>query len=59
MKSIDEQIEVMEAFSRGEVIQKLCQQEGISKWVDDGDPLWYWLDYDYRVKPPRHLHIVR
>lgn len=48
-KSIDEMIEVMQAFKAGRKIQtRITSNDG---WVDVVSPSWMWAGSDYRVKP--------
>jgi hypothetical protein len=52
-----EKIAVMQAFLDGKKIQ---WTGGGSEWSDfDGEPIWNWLQYDYRIKPePREFLIA-
>lgn len=50
MKTLREQIEVMEAFERGEKIQVNYSLNDPEYWVDIENPVWDWHFYDYRVK---------
>lgn len=47
MKTLDEMIEVMQAFKNGQPIEckLLCQPN----WQDTTDPRWNWRDFDYRI----------
>ena len=48
MKTIQEKIEIMQAYERGDQIQV----KGSSiEWIDIVSPKWDWINYDYRVKP--------
>lgn len=47
MKTIEEKIEVMQAFSNN----KQIQEKEDYRWVDVKEPTWNWEKYDYRVKP--------
>ena len=49
MKSINEMIEIMQAFERGEQIEIFLEMEG--KWEENCNPQWDWTHFDYRVKP--------
>lgn len=49
MKTIAEQISVMEAYQGGKTIQKSFY--GINDYRDVSNPKWNWAEYDYRVKP--------
>ncbi|ABS44638.1 hypothetical protein JJD26997_0295 [Campylobacter jejuni subsp. doylei 269.97] len=51
MKTLREQIEVMEAFERGEKIQANYKLKNFEYWEDTKNPIWDWHFYDYRVKP--------
>lgn len=51
MKTLREQIEVMEAFERGEKIQANNKLSNFKYWKDVKNPIWDWHCYDYRVKP--------
>lgn len=51
MKTLREQIEVMEAFERGEKIQANYKLQKFKVWEDVKNPVWDWHCYDYRVKP--------
>ncbi|HEC2743743.1 TPA: hypothetical protein R2L51_001652 [Campylobacter jejuni] len=51
MKTLREQIEVMQAFERGEKIQAHCKLKDLEYWEDTQNPEWDWHFYDYRVKP--------
>lgn len=50
MKTLREQIEVMEAFERGEKIQANYKLKDLEYWEDTKNPEWDWHCYDYRVK---------
>ncbi|HEF3689594.1 TPA: hypothetical protein SAF90_001724 [Campylobacter jejuni] len=50
MKTLREQIEVMEAFERGEKIQSNYKLKDLEYWEDTKNPEWDWHFYDYRVK---------
>ena len=47
MKTIKEMIEVMKAYDRGEQIECFNDEE----WKYVKNPVWDWLNNDYRVKP--------
>lgn len=49
MKTTEEMIEVMQAYLRGEKIQRFGVLSG---WAPDDGPLWDWSAYDYRITPP-------
>ena len=48
MKTIEEQIEVMQHFANGGEIEFFH-----GAWVPLIDPDWNWVDYDYRIAKPR------
>lgn len=53
MTTLNEQIEVMQAFGRGEAIEYTCPEvhlKGI--WYHATTPIWNWECYDYRVWEP-------
>ncbi|ENY9535374.1 hypothetical protein ACM1X7_000831 [Campylobacter jejuni] len=50
MKTLREQIEIMEAFERGEKIQAHYKLKDLEYWEDTENPEWDWHFYDYRVK---------
>ena len=50
MKTVEEQIAVMQAFVRGEQIQILS---GGGEWVDVSDPSFNWASINYRVRPAK------
>lgn len=56
--NIDEMIEVMQAYARGEIIQ-LCDikndEENSDNWEDIKDPSWNWGYFNYRVKPAKKV----
>ena len=47
MKTTKEMIEVMQAYDRGEQIECFNNM----KWKDVKNPVWDWLNNNYRVKP--------
>ena len=49
MKTTKEKIEVMQAYDRGEQIE--CFND--KQWKDVNNPIWDWLNNDYRVKPKK------
>ena len=52
MKTLSEQIKVMQAALRGEEIQRIYLANGnIWHRFDDIDNCFNWAAYDYRVKP--------
>ena len=54
MKTTKEMIEVMQAYESGEQIEFCYNDENIKVWENtDGEPLWNWVDTDYRVKPKK------
>lgn len=53
-----EMIEVMQAYERGEQIEYREAYGSISNkdewddsWYEVDEPIWNWVDWDYRVKP--------
>lgn len=48
MKTIDEMLEVMQAFKDGKEIE--CKSILQNEWLPAVGPLWNWCDCDYRVK---------
>ena len=53
MKTIQEKIEIMQAYERGEQIQVKGSD---IEWIDIVSPKWDWINYDYRVKPkPKYV----
>ena len=49
MKTTKEMIEVMQAYDRGEQIECF----NTMKWKDVKNPVWDWLNNNYRVKPKK------
>lgn len=49
MKTIQEMIEVMQAFEEGKPIQFWSRAS--KDWEDCTVPIWNWAAYDYRIKP--------
>lgn len=47
--NIDEMIEVMQAYVRGEAIE--VSDKGADDWSEIKYPLWDWNSFEYRVKP--------
>ena len=54
MKTIQEQIEVMQHFANGEEIEFFHRGE----WVLISDPNWNWDDYNYRIKKQKETIII-
>lgn len=50
MKTTKEMIEVMEAYLRGEKIERKFLDNEDCCWMETRDPLWDWYGSDYRVK---------
>lgn len=51
MKTLKEQIAVMQAFAEGKQIE-YCTLELFSEgWMDASTPAWNWATKDYRIKP--------
>lgn len=48
-KTTAEKIKVMQAFERGEQIQR--RSFGCDSWADISSPAWDWFNQEYRVKP--------
>ena len=51
MKTIQEQIEVMQHFERGGAIECIARCEN-DVWETSKNPDWTWSAYDYRIKQP-------
>ena len=47
MKSVQEQIKVMEHYANGGEIEITCDE---SSWITVENPAWNWVTYDYRIK---------
>ena len=47
MKTIQEQIEVMQHYSNGGEIEYFCRGLG---WTREKCPVWNWSKFDYRIK---------
>ena len=47
MKSVQEQIKVMEHYANGGEIEITCDE---SSWIPVENPAWNWVTYDYRIK---------
>ena len=48
------QIEVMQAYERGEEVEKTYRFRSEQLWQSIPGRVWFdWNDYDYRVKPKR------
>lgn len=53
MKTIQEQIAVMQAYAEGKQIESKSRNNGY--WVDvESEPNWNWHCFDYRVKEEPH-----
>lgn len=50
MKTLEEKIEVMQAFLDGKTIQDNIDGEW-ADWISDKTPDFQWDKYDYRIKP--------
>ncbi len=48
MKTIQEQIAIMQAFADGKTIE---YRNALERWEPIKDPLWNWTNFDYRIKP--------
>lgn len=59
MASIDEQLEVLQAYKDGKTIESLYLNSMTAGWVKlspSWRPVWNWADYDYRVaKEPERI----
>ena len=51
MKTTKEMIEVMQAYDRGEQIECFNNM----KWKDVKNPVWDWLNNNYRVKQKKYV----
>ena len=51
MKTTKEMIEVMQAYDRGEQIECF----NTNKWKDVKNPVWDWLNNNYRVKQKKYV----
>lgn len=59
--TLRKKIEVMESFERGDKIEVADLTRGlhIPWWQNATNPLWNWIDYDYRVKPkPKQVIVI-
>lgn len=50
--TIQEQIAIMQAFADGKLIETSPRFARKSQWQICRDPVWNWMDNDYRVKVP-------
>jgi hypothetical protein len=50
MKTLKEQIEVMQAFAEGKQVE-YCGEPTGGAWLDASTPVWDWHTKDYRIKP--------
>jgi hypothetical protein len=48
MKTIEEQIKVMQHFANGGLIE--FADSGKSYWTSVKEPVWDWVCFDYRIK---------
>ena len=48
MKTIEEQIAVMQHFAAGGKIELQCREDG--SWMKTDYPYWDWRTYDYRIE---------
>ena len=53
MKTLKEQIEVMQHFNGGGEVEAYFTEDGCPGWYDEDDPSWNWFDYDFRIKLPK------
>lgn len=51
MKTLKEQIQIMQAFAEGQLVQFKVIGDDDSEWADISQPSWSWGTCDYRVKP--------
>ena len=51
MKTIKEMIDVMQAYESGEQIECFNDEQ----WKDVNNPIWDWLNNDYRVKQKKYV----
>ena len=56
MKTVQEQIAVMQAFADGKKIE--YYSPGCDEWIQTNRPTWNWAEYYYRVKPGRAVLYV-
>ena len=56
MKTVQEQIAVMQAFADGKRIEYTVA--GCDEWIQTNRPAWNWAEYYYRVKPGRAVLYV-
>ena len=55
--TLREKIDCMEAFERGEEIERAGRLAG--NWHNAPSPAWNWRDYDYRIKPkPKQVVVI-
>lgn len=50
MKTTKEKIEVMQAYADGKHIQ-FYNKTRRDDWITTSDPVWDWVNYDYRIEP--------
>ena len=55
MKTIEEQIKVMQHFANGGVVEIYVVTEG---WIDSNKPGWDWTCSDYRIKEENKTVII-
>jgi len=57
--TLAEKIAVMQAAERGEEIEMKFNSEERESWQKLDDPLWNWVEFNYRVKPkPQKFWVV-
>lgn len=56
MTTTQEKIKVMQAFVDGKEIEFRNYRK--SDWVISADPIWNWIDNDYRVKKTEYVVIT-
>lgn len=47
--SIEEKIEIMSAFARGQIVESRFWDRPF-QWFVDKDPTWNWVNMRYRIK---------
>ena len=57
--TLREQIEVMQAFERGEEIEAVRNRYVDRKWNSTQNPLWDWDTFTYRINPkPKQVVVI-
>ena len=52
-KDLKEQIEIMTHYLNGGDVEYSVKEDDCSSWTKCVNPLWDWLDYNYRIKKPK------